>query len=188
MCRFEQVVPRWYQSFTMVLALTLLWFYFFFVLVDDIALYIMVSFCFLSQPGDYRSLFDNVVHCKLADQLSLADLQSNACRGALVQKKQQQGLLHEQEGHPSTGQPQILKKKNRQHKHCHIFRQISCFSTLAPVFFGTFTRDLLHDVVNYLNVLRSAMFIGMAAFRRPWSGTATGRWDVWLIETARLLS
>lgn len=86
---------------------------------------------------------------------------------ALVQKKQQQGLLHEQEGHPSTGQPQILKKKNRQHKHCHIFRQISCFSTLAPVFFGTFTRDLLHDVVNYLNVLRSAMFIGMAAFRRP---------------------
>lgn len=82
----------------------------------------------------------------------------------LVQKKQQQGLLHEEEGHPSTGQPQIL---NRQHKHCHIFRQISCFSTLAPVFFGTFTRDLLHDVVNYLNVLRSAMFIGMAAFRRP---------------------
>lgn len=41
----------------------------------------MVSFCFLSQPGGYRSLFDSVVHCKLADQLSLADLQSNACRG-----------------------------------------------------------------------------------------------------------
>lgn len=54
---------------------------FFFVLVDDIALYIMVSFGFLSQPGDYRCLFDSVVHCKLADQLSLADLQSNACRG-----------------------------------------------------------------------------------------------------------
>lgn len=110
----------------MVLALTLLWFYFIFVLVDDIALYIMVSFCFLSQPGDYRSLFDNVVHCKLADQLSQTPVGGTS---ALVQKKQQQGLLHEQEGHPSTGQPQILKKKT---DNINIVTYLGRSAVLAP--------------------------------------------------------
>lgn len=48
---------------------------------------------------------------------------------ALVQKKQQQGLLHEQEGHPSTGQPQILKKKT---DNINIVTYLGRSAVLAP--------------------------------------------------------